>query len=118
LRNEDEMGELSVLNVGAGDIKVTFNHLDSAESAKAIKMLMDMRDRGYAILVETEDGYTRAVDIDASRGRYIIQIAGDAPLPADAEEVTPTKKNGRRGRRVSVPIAGRRATGVARSAGG
>jgi hypothetical protein len=123
-------GSLSVLNVGAGDIKVTFNHLDSAEAKKAITMLLDMQVRGYAILVETEDGYRRALTIDASRGRYVIQIPQDAPLPADAEEVSApapaatglddgsTKKNGRRGRRVSVPVAGRRAYGVARSAGG
>lgn len=132
-------GSLSVLNVGAGDIKVTFNHLDSAEAKKAIAMLLDMQVRGYAILVETEDGYTRAKSIDATRGRYIIQIAEGTPLPADAEpvtcacgcgrKVTPGKtwvrghsskvtKNARLTREISVPVTGRRAYGVARSAGG
>jgi len=111
---------LSVLNVGAGDITVTFNAIDPAESEKALTMLRDMQQRGYFIAVLLEDGtYARATAIDASRGRYIIVVPADAPLPAEAEEVEPAPKRGRgRPRKVSVPMAGTTATAVARSAGG
>ncbi len=110
-------GSLSILNVGAGDIEITFNAHNSAESVKAIKMLLEMRDRGYAILVrDTETGeYRRAVDIDAKRGRYILMLPEEAATPSDGEVVT--KRRGRP-KKVSVPVAGRSATAIARSAGG
>lgn len=134
------MGSLSVLNVGAGDISLTFNHHDDAEAKKAVAMLQDMQRRGYAILVRDEEGiYQRAAEIDSRTGRYIIQLPPDKEPPADAEVVTcmcgcgravkPGKKwvkghhhRGRaaraKGTKVSVPVAGRHAHGVARSAGG
>jgi hypothetical protein len=110
-------GELCVLNVGAGDIKVVFNEHDEAERAKAIRMLTDMQQRGYAILVELTDGsYTRAEAIDASRGRYVVTVPDDAEVPAHAEPV-PTRRRGRP-RKVSIPVERAKAVGVARSAGG
>lgn len=113
-----QTGSLSVLNVGAGDIEVTFNQHSPTERAKAIKMLTDMQARGYAILVRDAEGnYQRAVEFDAARGRYIIQVPEDQPLPADAEEVSPPRRRGRP-RKVSVPMETMHATGVARSAGG
>lgn len=114
-------GELSVLNVGAGDIQVTFNEHDKAERQRAIKMLKDMQSRGYAILVELDDGtYTRAVEIDATRGRYVLQLPeADAHLAGDEAEVVKRKRGRPPGRsRVSTPIKSRKAVGVARSAGG
>lgn len=112
------MGQLNVLNVGAGDIKVVFNEGDEAETSKAIKMLKDMQARGYLIAVELPDGtYTRAVDIDATRNRYIITVPDEMPLPPQAELVAEPRRRGRR-RKASVPVTGARAVGVARSAGG
>lgn len=68
-------GSLSVLNVGAGDIEVIFNQHDSTERDRAIRMLKDMQARGYAILVRLDDGsYVRAKEVDAERGRYIVQL--------------------------------------------
>ena len=114
-------GELTVLNVGAGDIAITFNQHDPAERAKAIAMLTDMQQRGYAILILLEDGtYARATSIDAKRGRYLIQVPEDVPVEAvgpEAEEEPQKKKRGRP-KKVSVPIERTRAVGVARSAGG
>lgn len=115
-----EIGSLSVLNVGAGDIKVVFNHADEGESKKAIKMLTDMQARGYAILVELPDGsYTRVTQVDTTRGRYVITVPDEVTLPAEAEPVVAKGKRGRKaGRKVSVPVRGTKAVGVARSAGG
>lgn len=117
------MGILNVLNVGAGDISLSFNEMKDDEAKQAISMLKDMAARGYAILVQLKDGtYARAKKIDASRGRYIIEIPAGAPLPEGAEE--PLKLKGKRGRpkgrsrTVEVPIHRAKATGVARSAGG
>lgn len=130
-------GSLSVLNVGAGDIEVTFNRHDTGEAKKAIRMLSDMSKRGYAILVRDAEGnYQRATSIDATHGKYVLTLAAETETPADAEPVTCECGCGRkvksgnrfvkghhnrglRGtRKVAVPVRGRHATGVARSAGG
>jgi hypothetical protein len=113
-------GSLAVLNVGAGDIEIVFNHHEPDETARAIKMLKDMQARGYAILVKQADGtYARAVEIDAERGHYIISgDASSAPAPSDAaSSAVETPPVSRRGRR-RQPIASSHAVGVARSAGG
>jgi hypothetical protein len=134
-------GSLSVLNVGAGDIEVVFNQHDQAETNKALQMLVDMQQRGYAILVRLDDGsYVRAKSIDASLGRYIIQIP-DGASHAAAEPVDVARqgtcacgcggvvaegkawirghhnRKAKRGR-VAVPVRKAHAVGVARSAGG
>lgn len=116
---------LSVLNTGVGDIQVTFNQHDTGELEKDIRMLTDMQSRGYAILVQLEDGtYVRATEIDATRGRYIVQLpAADVAKAGPDAIVEPVRRKRGRPRksdtvRVSVPVEKTRATGVARSAGG
>ena len=118
---------------------MAFNQEDDAEATKAIEMLKDMQKRGYAILVRMpDDTYVRATSIDASSGRYVIQmpVGGIETLPAEATvhtcacgcgaEIAPDKtwKLGHHKRkpggtvRASVPVRSSRAVGVARSAGG
>jgi len=83
-------GSLSVLNVGKGDIEIVFNQHDTVERDRALKMLVDMRARGYAILVKLDDGsYVRAKTIDHARGRYIVQIPDGATLAASEPIDTP-----------------------------
>ena len=114
-------GSLSVLNVGAGDLEVRFNQHEPDEVERAVKMLRDMQQRGYAILVKNEDGsYSRAVSIDAERGLYIIS---DEPNAISLTSTTDCIDDGpklprRRGRRRTAPIVSSHAVGVARSAGG
>lgn len=119
-------GSLNVLNVGAGDIEVRFNPHQPEEIKRAIAMLRDMQQRGYAILVKQDDGsYARAVAIDETHACYI--ISGE-PVPASAAPASepaavetpaePPKKNGRRRGYRRQPIATSHAVGVARSAGG
>jgi hypothetical protein len=113
-------GMISILNVGAGDITVSFNQHDPAERERAVRMLKDMQTRGYAILVRLEDGtYTRALEIDTERGCYVIHDPGPSSAPEPSPAVTPEPAPRRRGRpRKSVPFENARAYGVARSAGG
>jgi hypothetical protein len=132
-----QTGSLNVLNVGAGDIKVVFNKENQDETAKAIKMLTDMQKRGYVIAIEMPDGtYERAVSIDATNNRYIINVPDEeTALPPEAEvvscacgcggAVSPGKKwiigHHRRKsgeHKVSLPVRSTKAYGIARSAGG
>lgn len=66
------MAELSILNVGAGDTKITFDPNNISERIRS----KDMLRRGYALLVEVErDGekkWERAVDFDETKCEYII----------------------------------------------
>lgn len=108
-------GSLSCLNVGIGDIQVVFNEHNPEEVKKAVKMLTDMQLRGYAILVQLDDGsYVRAQAIDASRGRYIVQ------LPEDTSHAAAEPEPKRRGRppKSSIPVEKAHAKTIARSAGG
>lgn len=66
-------GEIGILNVGAGDIKISFNTDDEQEKIRARRIVKDMLRRGYALLIEVEPGkYQRAKDFDESTGEYLI----------------------------------------------
>jgi len=69
-------GVLEILNVGAGDVKITFEKENVSESIRAKRVIQDMLRRGFALVVEVErDGktaYERVQEFDAARGEYII----------------------------------------------
>jgi hypothetical protein len=115
--------QIAILNVGAGDVAVTFNPAIDDEKQRAITMLEDMMRRGYAIMVRLEDGtYARVHEIDETRSSYIIGEHAPAVAPTQetasvAELAEQPRRRGRRGRR-SIPIAGSTTTAIARSAGG
>lgn len=127
---EQSTGSLAVLNTGAGDIHIAFNNADEAETARAIAMLQDMQQRGYAVMVRRPDGtYTRAVSIDAETSSYVVlppAVPATEPTADDACDAPPipSKRRGRpRGStrasaRERLPIASSTAVTVARSAGG
>ncbi len=77
-------GTVGILNVGAGDTKLTFDNTDPAETIRAARIVKDMLRRGYALLVEVErDGvkkFERALDFDENTCEYI--IADYDPLAA------------------------------------
>lgn len=85
-------GGVGILNVGAGDTKLSFDPSNPAERIRAARIVKDMIRRGYALLIETtnSDGVKschRAVDFDESICSYI--IADFDPITAaqaDAQE--------------------------------
>lgn len=70
------IGELSILNVGVGDVKISFDNGDLADVIRAKRIIADMLRRGYALIVEVErDGekkYERVQEFDEACGEYII----------------------------------------------
>lgn len=119
------MNNVIVLNVGAGDTKLTFDPKKPAERKHAARVITDMLKRGYAILVEVgedKDGeplYRRAKAFDAKTCEYIIvglpeDAAAEAPakVPPRRAAKKPPRKAGR------VKAEGRRAVAVAPTAGG
>lgn len=127
-------GELGILNVGAGDTKLTFDPAKPAERDRAARIVTDMLKRGFAILVQVgeKDGkplFQRAEAFDPETCEYVIVADGpadQAPIDApDAEEASASppapapagkKKRGRKTTRIAAEKT--RAVSVARSAGG
>ena len=70
------MGSVAILNVGAGDTKLTFDRDNPAESIRAARIVKDMLRRGYALLVEVEregkKAFERALDFREDTCEYII----------------------------------------------
>lgn len=123
-------GEIGILNVGAGDTKLSFDPTNPAERIRAGRIVRDMIRRGYALLVEVDkdaDGkarYQRAEDFDEARCEYI--IADFDPVVAaehDEAEAPPASKPALvkgRGPKKTRRIDAAKTTGVAvaRVAGG
>ena len=133
-------GDVSILNVAAGDMKLNFSPNDPAERIRAARIVRDMIRRGYALLVEVErDGkkaYERALDFREDTCSYIIadfdpqrdskqSEEGETNEPGFATQgrieapAAPEQKKKTRGRpRRSIPAESTNAVAVARSAGG
>jgi len=141
-------GEVGILNVGAGDTKLTFDNSNPMETARACRIVKDMLKRGYALFIEVgrngddQPVYRRALDFDEATAEYIIAdydplAARSEPTPAPpADEDQPDveeEETGRaappaaeapapakRGRpaKKRVPAAKTNAVAVARTAGG
>lgn len=124
----DDVGAIGILNVGTGDTKLSFDPSKPAERERAAKVVEDMLQRGYAILVQVgeKDGkplYMRAEGFDPETCEYLIVGLPDvAATEPDSETETsterPRKKRGRKANVGRMPAASTRATAVARSAGG
>lgn len=120
------MGTVGILNVGAGDTKLSFDPKNPAEAKRAAGIVEDMVKRGFVILVEvgTDDKgpiYRRAHGFDPETSEYI--IAGDPPeQETKIVEITPAapRRAPRRGKASTtrVPAATTNAVAVARTAGG
>src|SRR5213596_1727716 len=88
-------GYLEILNVGAGDIKISFDKDDPAELIRAGRMVRDMLHRGYALLVKEGERWTRVREFDESTGEYVIadfapeEPGAPEPMRADPRGLAP-----------------------------
>lgn len=111
---ERPKGELSILNTGAGDIKISFNTASVSEVIRAKRILTDMLRRGYAIVVEVErngeKAYERIKEFDEKHGEYVIadldplmarEVDCRMKLPTCARSTTWMKRPRRSARRRS-----------------
>lgn len=69
-------GTVGILNVGAGDIRISFDKSNPVEVIRSRRIVTDMLRRGYALLVEVDrDGqkaFERAIDFDEKTDSYIV----------------------------------------------
>lgn len=134
-------GQVGVLSVGAGDIKLSFDKANPAERIRAARIVKDMLRRGYALLVEdrtkqSADGrpiYTRALEFDEDTCEYILadfdpieaaaadKEEGDAPAPAEGQQAIEQGEQAPKGKalgRRRVEAGSVKSVAVARTAGG
>jgi hypothetical protein len=138
------MGRMGILNVGAGDIKLTFDKNNMAESIRAARVVADMLRRGFALMIEVDDGkggkaYQRVTEFREDTQEYIIadldpiearyadeEEAHEKEQQSQATTQTPEgsgpakKKPGRKPkiRERAVPAASTTGIAISRSAGG
>ena len=123
-------GEVAILNVGAGDTKLSFDPKNPAEVKRAARIVKDMIRSGYAILIEVDHDekgplYRRAHDFDEATAEYIIAgNHGDHEGIADEQEPAGAPRKGRKAasnrkpapRR--IPAFATNAKAVAKTSGG
>lgn len=129
-------GTVGILNVGAGDTKLTFDPKKPDEVKKSAKIVADMIKRGFVLLIEVgkgDDGdpiYRRAKAFDEKTCEYI--IAGTIADPTTTEQINDEKQTGapprkgkaaepaKRDRRgnTRIPASSTSAVAVSRTAGG
>ena len=138
----DAPGAVSILNIGTGDIHLSFDKNNPAERIRAARIVRDMLRRGYALLVEVvvdgEKKFMRAKDFDDEHCQYVIadldpvtaaaadaqeeQEVGDGQQTEQASSSSTSEKardpNPRRGRTRKVDATSTRAVAVGRTAGG
>lgn len=119
------MGEIGILNVGAGDTKLVFDKTKPEDCRRAAEIISDMLKRGFAILVEVgqdDQGplYRRATGFDPETMEYIIVGLPEDQAPSVNVQVDVKSPAPRRGRpyKTKVPADKTTAVAVARSAGG
>jgi hypothetical protein len=115
---EKAVGQLEVLSVGQGHIRIKFDKDDAVEFQRARRIIADMLKRGYVLLVEHDGKLQRVRRFDETTDEYIV---ADGPLNATDEEESPPAEQAKRGRRPRekrVPLKEGQATGVAPTAGG
>ena len=72
-----DRGSVGILNVGTGDTKLSFDPKNLAERIRAARIVADMLRRGYALLVEIDDGkggkvFSRATAFREDVCEYVI----------------------------------------------
>lgn len=72
--NHTSIGQIAVLSIGRGDMKINFNSDDKEEVENAKVIINDMLSRGYMIFIEVNGEQVRVTDFDKNTNEYIIKI--------------------------------------------
>jgi hypothetical protein len=128
-------GSIGILNVGAGDTKISFDPDNPAETAKAKRIVEDMLRRGYALMIEVQrKGKTvtrRVKSFSAEVCEYIIddfpEPGEETASPEPTDDPVATASDGERDqpahaktprRTARVSAFGTTGVAIARTAGG
>lgn len=122
-----DVGSLSVLNCGMGDLKISFNSKDPADVEKARNMVIKLLEQGCLIIVKDKLGRERRVKrFDPKRDEYIVKdyphVGASEVSEKDAGSKEGAAKDSapRKGKRSSerIPAKSTAATAIAPRSGG
>lgn len=105
---------LEILNVGAGDFKLTFDKNDPADIERAKRIIPDMLKRGYALFCEIDGKHERVTGFDQARECYIVRLPWEAEWDGELAEPPKDKKE----KKARVPMRKTKVMAIGRSAGG
>lgn len=119
-RQQAPVGTMSILSVGRGDIRITFDSEDPDEVDRARATVRDMLNRGYLIFVEVEGDLVRVSDFDPERNEYIVKVDKRSSPYKEQQKTESGKKKKKKAKKTTkrVPAKGTRGTAVAPTAGG
>ena len=123
------IGTLAILNVSAGDTKLSFDPKNKGDLKRARETVTDMLKRGFCILVEAgrdEKGplYRRVQRFDPKTDEYIIagtpeeKPSNARAVPSGTPPPETRARKGRKGPTVRVPAGRSTAVAVAPTSGG
>ncbi|HZL35448.1 MAG TPA: hypothetical protein VFC78_09075 [Tepidisphaeraceae bacterium] len=115
-QQDDSLGFLDVLNIGAGHLTFRFERNDAEEVAKAKKVIEDMLRRGYMIFVEADGKQKRVRSFDAAHECYILEEPDDVAKPNEQGESAQPKR--KRETQPRAPLRTAKATAIGPTAGG
>lgn len=120
-------GTLGILNVGAGDTKLSFDPSKPEERKKAAAAVRQMLRAGFSIFINGFDAYgkdafVRVHDFDPEACEYIIMTAPEGEEPeapnGRSEETAHVDKRTRGYKQSRIPAAKARGVAVGRTSGG
>jgi hypothetical protein len=118
------VGEVGILNVGAGDTKLSFDPKNPQEVARASRIVKDMIRGGFALFIEVGSNdkgpiYQRAHDFDEATSEYIVAGSpGESKDDTHEQEPAGAPRKGRKAAPRRIEAATTNAVAVARTAGG
>ena len=118
-----DFGAVAILNVGAGDTKLTLDKNNPVERERAARIVTDMLKSGYALLVqvgekEGEPLYQRATGFDPETCEYLLAGGPDERFDIGIEPTDASPPRKRRFPTFRVRAESTRAVSVGRTAGG
>lgn len=120
------MGEIGILNVGAGDTKLVFDPSKPEEVERSARIVTDMIRRGFVLLIEVGSNdkgpiYQRVKDFDPHTSEYIVAgtISDQEEQKHDKKPTAPPRRRKEKaGNARRIPAAAARGIAVAPTAGG
>lgn len=105
--NKTPIGQVAVLSVGRGDMKINFDSDDPEEVEKARIIVQDMLQRGYMIYIEVDGEQIKVNDFDPEKDEYIVKIDKRTKLWKDRDKEDKPKKS------TTKRVSAKKATGTA-----
>lgn len=118
--NDMPMGQIAVLSISHGDMKITFNSDNQEEIEKAKTVVQDMLQRGYLIFIEMDGQQVRVSDFDPKTNEYIIKFDKRSKMWRDRNKSNTEENTAKKPKKTITRVSAKqtRGTAIAPTGGG